>query len=155
MALEGVEIPMRIQVMGVSMYPLIRSRRDHVTIVPVSEKPRVGDIVLFSDPYSDAHYLLHRVWRDDGDTLLIWGDNNRRPDGLVPLENVWGKAVLIERGKRRIKTDPVKGMRLAKAWHFFGRGYRFAQRMKWRVLGIFGKQSRKPEPETVTTGDNQ
>ena len=35
----------------------------------------------------------------------------------IAMEKVWGKAVLIERGRRKIRTDPKKGQVLAKIWH--------------------------------------
>ena len=131
-------MPMRIQVSGNSMFPLIRSQRDYVTIYPFQGSPRRGDVILFLDPSMDARYPLHRVWRIDGDTVLPWGDNCAAPDGLVPLSNVWGTAVLVERGKRRIELDPVKGLRLAKVWHAAGRFWRFGVRIKRKIGRIIG-----------------
>ena len=130
MAREGHAPPMRIQVTGISMFPLLRSQKDYVTIQPIEDVPGTGDIVLFSDPRKAGHYVLHRVWQTEVDMVLPWGDNCKFPDGWVPLTHVWGKAELIERGRRRIRPDPVKGLRLAKFWHVAGRGWRFAVKVK-------------------------
>ena len=133
MAQEGVVLPMRIQVNGNSMFPLLRSQRDYVTIYPLDGLPQRGDVILFADPRRDARYLLHRAWQTDGGTVLPWGDNCAAPDGTISLSNVWGKAVLVERGKRKIKLDPVKGLRLAKVWHKAGRFWRLGLRIKRKI----------------------
>ena len=135
LAQQGAYLPMRIQVNGTSMYPLLRRNRDYVTIHPLSEIPRQGDIVLFSDPDREARYVLHRVWRVEKDAVLTWGDNCRRADGLIPLSCIWGKAVLIERGKLRITPEPSRGLRLARCWHILGRGYRTAERLGRKLTG--------------------
>ena len=84
LAQQGAYLPVRIQVNGTSMYPLLRRNRDYVTIHPLNGLPRQGDIVLFSDPDREARYVLHRVWRVEKDTVLTWGDNCRCADGLIP-----------------------------------------------------------------------
>lgn len=120
MALQGVRLPMRIPINGVSMYPLIRRNRDMVTLMPVEAPLQRGDIVMFADPARDR-YVLHRVWQLEQDRVLTWGDNCDGPDGWMPPEMVWGKAMLIERGKRSITPDPAKGLKLASRWHTVGK----------------------------------
>ena len=134
LAEEGVCPPMRIRVSGISMFPLIRHQRDYVTIRPIRETPIRGDIILFADPRREKRYVLHRAWQVGTETVLPWGDNCTVPDGWIPLSHVLGKAVLIERGKRKIEPDPVKGLRLAKCWHITGKGYRFARKVKGWIL---------------------
>lgn len=141
---EGVCPPMRVQVIGISMIPLLRARRDYVTIVPVTEPPQRGDIMLFADPLREKRYVLHRVWQVGEDAVLFWGDNCARPDGWIPLSQVWGKAVLIERGKRRITPDPARGLRMARCWHVVGKGWRFVRKAyHWtrnRIRKVFRRQ---------------
>ena len=126
MAQTGCMIPMRIPIHGNSMYPLVRMDRDLVTIVPLQEIPQAGDIVLIADPSRDR-YVLHRVWKAEGDRVLTWGDNCEKPDGWMPGNAIWGKAILIERGKRSITPDPEKGLRLARIWHRAGKAYRWCR----------------------------
>ncbi|MBR3019137.1 MAG: hypothetical protein IKH57_19010 [Clostridia bacterium] len=124
MAQAGAPIPMRIPIHGVSMYPLIRMDRDFVTIMPLEERPQIGDIVLFAN-LEKKQYVLHRVWQTQEDCVLTWGDNCDHPDGWMPWDVVWGKAVLVERGKWNITPDPKKGLILARVWHKLGRIYRW------------------------------
>ncbi len=127
---SDVNLPMRIMVHGTSMSPLIRIRRDYVTIVPMKREPIVGDIVLFRDFIGDR-YVLHRVWRVDGDRVLTFGDHCLGPDAPMTRDCVWGLAVKIERGKRIILTDSEKarsrGLKWAKAEHVVYKGYRRAR----------------------------
>ncbi len=149
LAQEGVCLPMRIQVRGVSMFPLLRSRRDWVTILPIRETPKRGDIILFADPHTDGHYLLHRAWLVETEDVIAWGDNCPRPDGPVPFSHIWGKAVLVERGKRRIEPDPARGLRLAAVWHIVGKGWRFLGRCRHRMGRMLGRAVKKPETDSA------
>ena len=130
---KGVQIPMRIPLTGNSMFPLVRYGRDHVNVAPLNGSPAVGDIVLFTDPPRNR-YVMHRVWQIKDGMALTWGDNCVAPDGWMPVENLWGKAVSIERGKRIIQTDPAKGMKWAAFWHRAGKAYRFGKRIKEGIL---------------------
>ncbi len=132
-ALEGSAPPVRIQLNGGSMHPLIRWNRDFVTIIPMKGLPVVGDIVLFCEPVT-KRYVVHRVWQVDEEKALTWGDICARPDGWIPFEAIWGKIVLIERGKRKIKPDPRKGIIWAKFWHQGGKVYRPYKRCKAGIM---------------------
>ena len=132
-ALKGSAPPVRFQLHGSSMFPLIRLKRDYVTVVQLEETPERGDIVLFSDP-EKTRYVVHRVWSVKEGKLLTWGDNCPNPDGWLSIESVWGKIVLIERGSRKIKPDPRKGIRWAIFWHHAGKGYRLCQKCKCSLL---------------------
>ena len=109
LAQEGNALPVRIQLNGYSMHPLIRRCRDYVTVMPMDSEPQTGDIVLFCEPGTER-YVMHRVWERKDGSILTWGDNCLCPDGWMPADAVWGKTVLIERGKRHIQPDPRKGM---------------------------------------------
>ena len=128
-ALEVNILPVRIKLSGYSMNPLIRGYRDYVTVVPLESIPSKGDIVLFCEPGTNR-YVMHRVWEVKDGEVLTWGDSCQIPDGWIPLESVWGKIVLIERGKRRIHPEPKKGLRWARCWHKVRPGYKFYERIK-------------------------
>lgn len=133
MALEGTAPQVRIQLHGFSMFPLIRGYRDFVTIDSLKGKPEIGDIVLFNDVKTNR-YVMHRVWEIKDSSVLTWGDNCVASDGWMPMHSIWGKAVLIERGRRIIVPDPKKGMKLAKIWHRVGKVYRLGKGIKNGVL---------------------
>ena len=123
MALEGAAPPVRILLNGGSMNPLIRWNKDYVTIIPPDRKLVPGDIVLFIEPKTER-YVVHRIWEIRNGQALTWGDSCEKPDGWFPIDAIWGRVVLIERGQREINPDPVKGLRWAKFWHKAGKEYR-------------------------------
>ena len=123
MALEGAAPPVRILLNGGSMNPLIRWNKDYVTIIPPDRKLVPGDIVLFIEPKTER-YVVHRIWEIRNGQALTWGDSCEKPDGWFPIDAIWGRVVLIERGQREINPDPVKGLRWAKFWHKAGKVYR-------------------------------
>ena len=129
LALEDKAPPVRILIHGGSMFPLIRMDRDYVTIEPMKGMPETGDIVLFPDESTNDRYVLHRVWRTEEDKVLTWGDSCPAPDPWMPAEAIWGRAVLIERGNRQIRPDPVRGLRHARAWHIVRGPCQFCRRI--------------------------
>ncbi len=144
MAQKGEAPSMRVLIQGNSMFPLVRKNRDYVTIQPLEGTPGIGDIVMFSDPQRENRFVLHRVWRIEQKGVLTWGDNCLYPDQWMPLDAVWGKATLIERGRRAICPDPRRGLRLARFWHVAGRGWRLARRIKRKLCGaLTPKKMRK------------
>lgn len=123
LALTGIAPPVRILLNGGSMNPLIRWNKDYVTIVPLDRELVLGDIVLFAESEA-GRFVVHRVWDIRDGRVLTWGDNCEKPDGWLPLHAIWGRVVLIERGRRKISPDPERGLRWAKFWHKNGKGYR-------------------------------
>lgn len=142
LAMEGTALPVRIPLMGISMFPLIRYNRDYVTVVPAEKDLQVGDIVLFVDQEREL-YVMHRVWELNGDMVLTWGDNCIAPDRWMAREEIWGRAVMIERGKRKINADPRKGIRWAKFWHRAGKVYRYCENKKCDVVRRLRKLSKR------------
>lgn len=138
LAQNGTKIPVRILLNGWSMEPLIRMNKDYVTIVPLDTTPQIGDIVMFEDQNGER-FITHRVWNLDDQRVLTWGDNCLNPDGWLPAGCVWGKIVLIERGKRKIRPNPEKGMKWARFWHHAGKIYRLYIRGKYRLKSILEK----------------
>ena len=127
---------MRILICGNSMYPLIRVRRDYVTILPLKRTPLRGDVVLFSDPHRER-YVLHRVWRIEESRILTWGDHCAHPDAWIPMDCIWGIAVKVERGKISLNPDSDVarriGLAFAAAYHPLHRLYLFLRSKAARI----------------------
>ena len=115
---DGCEVPLHFYVTGVSMLPLLRSGKDKVTIISRKEPLKCGDIVLFRGVSSHAKYVLHRVYKIKRDRVLTYGDGNRYPDYWMPLSNILGVVIQIERGAMIIK--PQKGY-----WRLVGNMWMF------------------------------
>lgn len=133
MALEGTAPLVRIKLMGASMFPLVRYNEDYVTISPYEGKLKIGDIVLFIDQKRNLN-VVHRVWDIKDQMVLTWGDNCSRADGWIPLDLIWGKVVLIERGNKKIVPNPERGVILAKFWHVAGKGFRWCLKIKRGIV---------------------
>ena len=140
MAAEGTAPPVRILLNGGSMYPLVRFNKDYVTIVQSQGMPEIGDIVLYSENGNEK-YVVHRVWNVCEGKVLTWGDNCPRPDGWSEADAIWGKVVLIERGKRKIRPNPKKGIKWAKFWHHAGKVYRRCKTYKDGIVRRIRKLS--------------
>lgn len=67
------------QVHGVSMYPMLRDRRDPVLIVPASGPLKPMDVAVYNRGDS---YVVHRVLETRPDHYIIRGDN------CISIENV-------------------------------------------------------------------
>ena len=57
---------------GVSMYPMLRHRRDTIVIKPVEGRLKKYDVSLYKD---NERYVLHRVIKVLPDAYIIRGDN--------------------------------------------------------------------------------
>lgn len=72
---------------GSSMRPLFREHKDIVVIKRLDAPLKKGDVVVY--PGSNNKYVLHRIIRIKGDTLIIRGDNNFFIE-MVPKTQVIG-----------------------------------------------------------------
>lgn len=115
-AREGIMLPVRIQVEGNSMYPLIRRQKDWVTVFPLDRLLRVGDIVLYSMPGQKEIFVLHRVWKIREGEVQTLGDGNTHPDAWKPLANILGVVLTIERAHRRINPNTPMWRLFGKSW---------------------------------------
>ena len=102
---KGVTIPVSFCVNGWSMEPFIRYQRDEVTIHPVTQPLRRGDIVLFAAKRLGGDYVLHQIQKIENGIVTTLGSNCLYPDMPIPLEKVLGIAREVRRGKRMISTD--------------------------------------------------
>ena len=139
MAMEGTAPPVRFVLMGNSMYPLVRYNKDYVTIAPCEGELKIGDIVLFIDQKRKLN-VVHRVWDIRDHMVLTWGDNCAHADGWIPSELIWGKVILIERGKRNIVPNPKRGIHWAKFWHVAGKVFRWCLDIKRSVVKCIQKR---------------
>ncbi len=96
---------LRFRACGNSMRPFIRDG-DALLVRPGLEA-RPGDVVLCRA--GAGRLLAHRVARvyqqSCRRSILLQGDACSRSDGLVPLDNVLGRVVAVERGTQTIRLD--------------------------------------------------
>ena len=88
---------------GISMWPMIRNRKDAVEVRALTEKPRRYDLVMYVRPNMQG--VIHRVlyWKDD--ICVICGDNCWRLEYVRP-EQIKGIVTrFCRRGKWHTVTD--------------------------------------------------
>lgn len=107
-AKSGIEFPVKIPLYGNSMEPLIRYKKDIVTVVPLKRELIPGDIVLFKR--QDGIFVIHRIYKVNiqGRMVQTWGDNCFFPDQPVKLENVLGLVVCVDKNGKKYMLDTEK-----------------------------------------------
>lgn len=103
LALTGEVMPIKIQLNGKSMEPLIRIRQDYVTVVPLRRDAVKGDIVVFKDRLN--RYCAHRVKKVEAERILTIGDNCFDYDPWTPKSKITGIVIMIERNGKKYKLD--------------------------------------------------
>ena len=96
----GADMALQFCVTGVSMVPTIRHQQDTVIVLPLRRKPKVGDIVLFQRQNTFGKYVLHRVCEVEDEGVRTIGDGNLHDDGWTRMEEIYGVAVALKKGKR-------------------------------------------------------
>lgn len=102
-----------IRAKGESMYPFILNGSDQV-VVCKSGDIGVGDIVLAE--LADNRYVLHRVYRAQGDCFVLMGDGNLQATERCPIGKILGKVVQIRRGDRLVDCTSKAAHRKAAVW---------------------------------------
>lgn len=99
---------------GVSMFPMLRNRRDTVIIHPVSEHLKKYDVLLYR---RGDDYVLHRVVKVLEDGYLIRGDNCLNNEFVLDNQII-GILVSFYRGERLVKIDDIRYVSYYKFWCF-------------------------------------
>ncbi len=96
-------LPFRFCARGVSMAPFIKDG-DVITVAPFyHSKFKVGDVVAFVCRES-GKLIVHRVVARRDGLPFIQGDSIPEiPDGFVPLENLLGRVIKVERSGKQIR----------------------------------------------------
>lgn len=90
---------------GVSMYPMLRNRRDTIIVKPCQERLKKYDVALYK---CGSKYVLHRVLRVLPDSYVIRGDNCDRNEYGIRDSQVLGVLVGFYRGDKLIDMNDWK-----------------------------------------------
>lgn len=102
-----------VRAKGNSMFPFILDGCDEV-VLHRSTDIKAGDIVLAE--LQDSRYVLHRVYRVQGDRVMLMGDGNLQATESCQKENIVGTVVQIIRGGRFVDCTSKAAYRRAALW---------------------------------------
>lgn len=114
------------QVRGVSMYPMLRYRRDPVLIHPVTEELKPYDVAVYA---KEDRYVVHRVLEVRKDMYVIRGDNCIGKE-YVRKEDVRGVVVGFWRFGKYIPVTNDTYLAYAHLWVAINPLVRVAHRLK-------------------------
>ena len=104
---DGQTVTLRAK--GNSMFPFITGDRDCV-VLQQKQDLQVGDIALAR--LKNGRYVLHRIYRLQGENVLLMGDGNLSATEACFKEDISGVAVKIQRNGHTIyctsKTEQFK-----------------------------------------------
>ncbi len=94
---------------GVSMYPMLRNRKDMAVIAAVNGELQKDDVALYRVP--KGKLILHRIIKVKPDIYVIRGDNLYKKE-YVPKEWVIGVLKGFHRGKRYVDCNQSRGYKV-------------------------------------------
>ncbi len=86
---------------GVSMYPMLRNRRDTIAVMPQEARLKKYDVALYK---RGDNYVLHRVIKVLPDSYIIRGDNCILREHIKDSA-ILGKLVKFYRGDKEINMN--------------------------------------------------
>lgn len=117
---------------GVSMYPMLRHRRDTIVIRPVTGRLKKYDIPLYK---RGKDYVLHRIIKVRPDSYVICGDNCLKREYGITDEQIIGVLSEVIRGERRIDLEGWPYRLYCRTWVAL-----YPVRSVWMYLKITGKK---------------
>lgn len=100
---------------GMSMFPMLRNRKDRVVIRPLGEeKLKKYDLPLYRRP--DGKYVLHRIIGVREGYYVIRGDNTYHKE-KVPQKWILGYVTEFYRNEKHITVESKKYRVYARFWN--------------------------------------
>ncbi|MBQ7549718.1 MAG: S24/S26 family peptidase [Clostridia bacterium] len=88
---------------GSSMMPMLRNRRDTVTLVKPHGDLKAGDIPFYQR--DNGQYVLHRIVYVNGDTYVMRGDNHWYNEYNIRQDQIIGVLASFERNGKKYSVD--------------------------------------------------
>lgn len=99
LAKEGVYVSTTA---GVSMYPMLRNRRDTIIVTPCSGRLGKYDIPLYK---RGDHYVLHRIIKVLPDSYVIRGDNCMQSEHGITDKDIIGVLTGFYRKNKQVNME--------------------------------------------------
>lgn len=99
---------------GVSMWPLLKNRKNIADIVPFDGLLKRYDVALYYRPQANQ-YVLHRILKVEKDCYIFYGDNCWQKE-IVPHDMVVGVAARFYRNGKWIEAGDIRLKIYAHIW---------------------------------------
>lgn len=98
---------------GVSMYPMLRNRRDTIIVRPYEGRLKKYDVPLYK---RNSDYILHRIIEVRPDSYVICGDNCAQKEYGITDEQILGVLVGFYRGSKQVNMDGWRYRLYVRVW---------------------------------------
>lgn len=118
---------------GMSMYPMLRNRRDTIIVKPYEGRLKKYDIPLYK---RNGTYILHRIVKVLPDSYVICGDNCEQREYDISDKQILGVLTGFYRDSQEIDMQGWKYRLYAHFWCFtfpIRIGYRKIRRLLGRI----------------------
>lgn len=109
---EGIYVA---TICGVSMYPMLRNRRDTVVIKPYTGRLKRFDVPLYK---VGDKYILHRIIKVLPDSYVIRGDNLQQKEYGITDEDILGVLTNFYRDEKEIDIKGWAYKTYVYIWHY-------------------------------------
>lgn len=109
---EGVFVSTTV---GVSMFPMLRNRKDTIIVTPYKGRLKKYDVPLYK---RDSSYILHRIIEVRPDSYVICGDNCIQKEYGITDEQILGVLTGFYRGAKKVNMDGIGYKLYARVWPF-------------------------------------
>lgn len=117
-------------IVGRSMYPMLRNRRDIIVVKPYEGRLKKYDIPLYK---VEDNYILHRIIKVLPDSYIIRGDNCYQKEYGITDDMILGVLTEFHRDSKIIDMNGIKYKLYVRIWHFLYPA-RYVYK-KFRILG--------------------
>lgn len=132
---EGVYVSTTV---GVSMYPMLRDRKDTIIVSPCKGRLKKYDVPLYKRGNA---YVLHRIIEVKKDSYVIRGDNCMQKEYDITDEKILGVLTGFYRDDKEVNMNGLAYKCYARIWHaIFPLRY-----FVWRVKGFIKRRILKWE----------
>lgn len=108
---EGIFVSTTV---GVSMYPMLRNRRDTIIVRSYEGRLKKYDVPLYK---RGSNYILHRIIEVRPDSYVIRGDNCIRKEYDITDEHILGVLTGFYRGSKQIDMNGLGYKLYVRVWH--------------------------------------
>ena len=100
---------------GISMYPMLRNRRDTVVIKTYEGRLKKFDVPLYK---VGDRYILHRIIKVLPDSYVIRGDNLEQKEYGISEKNILGVLSTFYRDEKEIDMNGFGYKAYVYIWHY-------------------------------------